>query len=114
METISIEEMLKLPRRQFIDRCKTYIKEARDGKLLECPNPGDCPLALWVAHNDKKCNKQMVANTAACPLCGNPVCPDCMNHIVEQLSRVTGYLGTVSNWNAAKKQEFEDRMRYQL
>ena len=114
MKETTIEEMLKLPRRQFIERCKTYLKEARGGKLFECKNPGDCPLALWVAHNDKKCSQQMVANTAACPLCGNPVCPDCMNHVVEQLSRVTGYLGTVSNWNAAKKQEFEDRMRYQL
>ncbi|MCK4458686.1 MAG: hypothetical protein KAU52_03060 [Methanosarcinales archaeon] len=31
---------------------------------------------------------------------------------VEQLSRVTGYLQAVSGWNAAKKQELEDRKRY--
>lgn len=114
MKEITIEEMLNLPRRQFIDRHLTYIKEARDGKLFECPNPGDCPLAIWVAHHDKKCHRQQVPNTAACLLCGNPVCPDCMNHVVSQLSRVTGYLSTVENWNAAKQQEFKDRTRYQI
>ncbi|MCK4811705.1 MAG: hypothetical protein KAS74_05485 [Methanosarcinales archaeon] len=31
---------------------------------------------------------------------------------VEQLSRVTGYLQAVSGWNAAKRQELEDRKRY--
>lgn len=114
METISIEEMMNLPRRQFIDRCKTYITEARGGKLLEVSDPGKCPLAIWVAYNNKKCHRQMVPNTASCPLCGHPVCPDCMNHICDQLSRVTGYLQIVSGWNAAKKQEFEDRTRYQI
>jgi len=114
METISIEEMLNLPKRQFIDRCQTYIKEARDGKLFEVKDPGQCPLAIWVAHNDAKCHRETVPNTAQCPLCGNPMCPDCGNHVVDQLSRVTGYLSTVGNWNEAKKQEFKDRERYNL
>ena len=39
-------------------------------------------------------------------------CPNCGSTNVEQLSRVTGYLQAVSGWNAAKKQELEDRKRY--
>ncbi|MEA1869559.1 MAG: anaerobic ribonucleoside-triphosphate reductase [Euryarchaeota archaeon] len=39
-------------------------------------------------------------------------CPNCGSTNVEQMSRVTGYLQAVSGWNAAKKQELEDRKRY--
>ncbi|NOQ32858.1 MAG: anaerobic ribonucleoside-triphosphate reductase [Methanosarcinales archaeon] len=39
-------------------------------------------------------------------------CPNCGSTNVEQLSRVTGYLQAVSGWNAAKRQELEDRKRY--
>ncbi|MEA1984489.1 MAG: anaerobic ribonucleoside-triphosphate reductase [Euryarchaeota archaeon] len=39
-------------------------------------------------------------------------CENCGSSNVEQLSRVTGYIQSVSGWNAAKKQELEDRMRY--
>jgi anaerobic ribonucleoside-triphosphate reductase len=40
------------------------------------------------------------------------MCPDCGNHNVSQLSRVTGYIGDVGGWNNAKKQELKDRKRY--
>ena len=114
MESITLKEMMALPRRQFIERNLQYMKEAMDGKLMTPSNPLECPLNQWVVYNHKKCSQQMVANTAICPLCGKPMCPDCNIHTVEQLSRVTGYLGGVSGWNAAKKQEFEDRHRYDL
>ena len=114
MESISIKELLALPRRQFIDLCLEWIEVEHNGELMNVKKPVDCPLAIWVAYNNKKCHKEMVPNTAKCPLCGNPMCPDCYNHVVEQLSRVTGYLSTVSGWNEAKKQEFEDRIRYDL
>jgi hypothetical protein len=114
MSETETEEMLNLPKREFIKRCKQYIDEERDGKLFKVDDPGKCPLAIWVAHNDAKCHREMVPNTEVCPLCGNPVCPDCMNHVVETLSRVTGYLSTVSSWGAAKRQEFKDRNRYDL
>ncbi len=39
-------------------------------------------------------------------------CENCGSSNIEQLSRVTGYIQSVSGWNAAKKQELEDRMRY--
>lgn len=109
-----MKEILNLPRREFIKLNKQYIDEVRNGKLFDVETPGECPLAIWVAYNDTKCHREMVPNTASCPLCGNPVCPDCMNHVVEQLSRVTGYMSTVGSWNAAKKQEFKDRQRYEL
>ncbi|MEL4305854.1 anaerobic ribonucleoside-triphosphate reductase [Methanococcoides sp. LMO-2] len=39
-------------------------------------------------------------------------CENCGSDHVEQLSRVTGYIQAVGGWNAAKKQELEDRKRY--
>ncbi|SES78775.1 ribonucleoside-triphosphate reductase class III catalytic subunit [Methanococcoides vulcani] len=39
-------------------------------------------------------------------------CENCGSDNVEQLSRVTGYIQAVGGWNAAKKQELEDRKRY--
>lgn len=113
MEEMSVEDVLALPKRDFIKRCLEWNKVFNDGKLMKVSDPMDCPVAIWVVHNDAKCNKEMVPNTAKCPVCGSQVCPDCMNHNVDIISRVTGYLSTVSGWNAAKKQEFEDRQRYE-
>lgn len=39
-------------------------------------------------------------------------CPRCGSDNLEHLSRVTGYLQSVSGWNEAKKQELMDRNRY--
>jgi ribonucleoside-triphosphate reductase len=39
-------------------------------------------------------------------------CENCGSGDVEQVSRVTGYVQAVNGWNAAKKQELADRMRY--
>ena len=108
-----MEEVLNLSKRDFIKLNLKWIKEVNGGKLMKVA-PSNCPLAIWVAYNNAKCNREMVPNTAKCPLCGHPVCPDCGNHAVERVSRVTGYLGSVSNWNAAKQQEFEDRNRYDV
>ena len=114
MEPITVDELMTLPKRDFIKRFQKWIKEFNGGKLLKINNPLQCPLNQWVIRNDAKCNRELVPNTAVCPLCGNPCCPDCQNHSVDVISRVTGYLGSVSGWNAAKKQEFEDRHRYDL
>nr|WP_259134349.1 anaerobic ribonucleoside-triphosphate reductase [Methanosalsum natronophilum] len=40
------------------------------------------------------------------------MCTNCNSDNVEHLSRVTGYVQAVGGWNAAKKQELKDRMRY--
>ena len=114
MKTITPREFMELSRRDAIVRCKQWLEEFNGGKMLKLKDPTECPMALWVAYNDKKCDRQMVANTASCSICGNPVCPVCYNHCVDQLSRVTGYLSTVSGWNAAKKQEFKDREHHDL
>lgn len=39
-------------------------------------------------------------------------CTNCGSDNIEHLSRVTGYIQAVDGWNAGKKQELEDRMRY--
>lgn len=40
-------------------------------------------------------------------------CPGCGSKDVDHISRITGYLQTVSGWNSAKKQELKDRNRVQ-
>lgn len=55
-----------------------------------------------------------VPGIATCPECGEPMCPVCKRHKIEQLSRVTGYVSTVSGWNEGKKQEMKDRKRYEI
>lgn len=42
----------------------------------------------------------------------NEKCPKCESTDVDFFSRITGYLEPISQWNAAKKQEFMDRHRY--
>ncbi|MDO9516994.1 MAG: anaerobic ribonucleoside-triphosphate reductase [Methanosarcinaceae archaeon] len=39
-------------------------------------------------------------------------CSNCGSDNIEHLSRVTGYIQAVDGWNAGKKQELKDRMRY--
>lgn len=112
-EIEDIKIVLNLSKREFIKLNLEWIKEVNGGKLMDV-TPLKCPLALWVAENDAKCHREMVPNTSTCPLCGAPCCPDCHNHAVDVLSRVTGYLQVVSGWNEAKKQEYEDRNRYNL
>ncbi len=51
---------------------------------------------------------------AYCAVCGAAMCPVCSRHTVTQLSRVTGYVSSVSGWNEGKKQELKDRKRYGL
>ena len=63
----------------------------------------------------KKCRKgEVIPGTDLCPLCGKPICPDCYNHSVISLSRVTGYVQDISGWNNAKRQELKDRQRYAI
>lgn len=54
----------------------------------------------------------IMSGTDICPSCNSPICPQCYNHSVVSLSRVTGYMQDISGWNAAKKQELADRKRY--
>ena len=56
------------------------------------------------------CSHDVVDGIAYCPECGVPMCPICGCHDVAQVSRITGYLGDVARWNAAKRQELKDRV----
>jgi|LGVE01.1.fsa_nt_gb hypothetical protein len=125
MEPIKPEETMNLSRREFIERCQLWIKEINNGELFDTMiynkknkelenDPTTCLLHQWVVNSRSKCKHDLVPLTAQCPLCGNPVCPDCMNHMVDQLSRVTGYMAPVSGYNAAKAQEFKDRTRHNI
>lgn len=58
------------------------------------------------------CPHAVVESLAYCPLCGEPICPECGSHDVSQISRVTGYMAAVSGWNRGKAQELKDRARY--
>ncbi len=63
----------------------------------------------------KGCRKgDVIAGTDLCPICNRPMCPECWNHSVVSLSRVTGYVQDISGWNDAKKQELKDRKRYAI
>ena len=53
-----------------------------------------------------------VSGIAWCESCGGAMCPKCGRHHVIQLSRVTGYIGSVSGFNEGKKQELRDRKRH--
>ena len=111
---IPILEVMALPWNVFLDRMIVWKKEFSPDKYITPDNPLECPINQWVVFNHKKCHRQIVPNTMNCPLCGMPCCPGCYIHTVEQLSRVTGYLGNVSAWGAAKQQEFLDRDRFDL
>lgn len=71
--------------------------------------------SIFLKVNGLKCRDEKVINgTDICPICKTSICPQCFNHSVVSLSRVTGYVQDVSGWNAAKKQELMDRKRYNM
>ena len=42
-------------------------------------------------------------------------CPNCGSENIDVIQRITGYLvGSVNNWNAAKKAELRDRVTHEL
>lgn len=57
-------------------------------------------------------NGKLMSGIEICPVCKSPICPQCFNHSVVSLSRVTGYIQDISGWNMAKRQELLDRKRY--
>ncbi len=96
---------------EFIQACLEYNEAAEvkpDLSKLEV-----CPVHQFAVTHSKACYRG-IAGIKSCPLCGAPICPECGRHNVTQLSRVTGYMSSVDGWNAAKKQELQDRKRYQI
>ena len=106
------EEAMALPKQQFIDRCNDWLDEFNDGNQLKIDDPNKCPVHIWVVYNHQACCKDLVGGITNCEICGKPMCPDCSNHGVTQLSRVTGYIQDVAGFNAGKKQELADRKKH--
>jgi len=78
-----------------------------------CPVCGESAgLRIMCPLDHTHCPHAVVESLAYCPLCGEPVCPECGSHDVSQMSRVTGYMAAVSGWNRGKAQELKDRARY--
>ena len=109
---ITHEESMALPKQEFINRCLTWLDEFNEGKQLKLDNSKKCPLSVWVEHNHQACGRDLVGGITSCLICGQPMCPDCSNHGVTQLSRVTGYMGDIAGWNAGKRQELKERQKY--
>ena len=96
---------------EYINVCLEYNKEHE--KDLNGVPPSECPINVFASENNTPC-KSVISGIAECPICGNGMCPVCKSHSAEQISRVTGYMGTVGSWNNAKKQELKDRKRYDI
>ena len=77
-----------------------------------CPSCGEMNLEIMCPLDHCHCSHTIVERIEYCPICGQPICPECGSHDVSQVSRVTGYLADVSGWNAGKKQELKDRAHY--
>lgn len=96
-------------------RCRYYVYCPRCGERnpdLMCKV--DC-YSVFLKLQGKNCrNGEIIGGTDLCPVCNRSICPQCWNHSVVSLSRVTGYYSDTNGWNNAKKQELIDRTRYAL
>jgi hypothetical protein len=92
--------------------CFTILKESDLADSKKCPICGEIHLEKMCRLDHCDCTHDVMTGIKYCPECGQPICPECGCHDVIQISRVTGYLSTVKNWNNGKKQEFKDRHRY--
>jgi len=82
-----------------------------------CPGCQTSHLLKKLCKNDPgvcKCALDTHPNVILCPICNDPICPECGSHDVVGVSRVTGYLSDVSGWRNSKKAEFKDRQRYNM
>jgi hypothetical protein len=53
-----------------------------------CPNCGEKQVTIMCPLDHCHCGHDVIAKIAYCPLCGEPVCPECGCHDVSQVSRV--------------------------
>lgn len=84
---------------EYIDRATELFNDIVDSGIRYFAVTRDLAMCL-------SCDRTYSSHVDKCPQCGS-------DHI-EIFSRITGYISPVSSWNAAKKQEFRDRMRWQL
>ena len=117
-----------------IDNLKQIPEQFRDYKCFKCNHivsETPCPIcgadgesvAIMCPLDHCHCSHEIISGIEYCPICGEPICPDCGSHDVFQISRVktgqvtnlcclTGYLQEVSGFNAGKQAELKDRKRY--
>lgn len=71
--------------------------------------------SIYLNLKGEKCRTgEIIAGAEICPVCDRSFCPQCMNHNVIALSRVTGYMGDINGWNNGKKEELKDRQHYNI
>jgi hypothetical protein len=100
-------------------KCVNCLYVIRKSDIVKNGEQDLCPACL--SHVDQMCSRDhchcshdVVDGIAYCLDCGMAICPRCGSHDVAQISRVTGYLQEVSGWNAGKRQELRDRVRYEV
>lgn len=106
---ISILE--KIPKEERLYKCHTCYHIVAE---TPCPNCGEKSVTIMCPLDHCQCGHDIMATLAHCPLCGEPICPECGCHDVSQVSRVTGYLADVGGFNSGKRQELKDRTRYNV
>jgi hypothetical protein len=79
-----------------------------------CPKCGCVDMTAMCVLDHCYCEHGIVESIETCPVCDEAICPKCGSHDVVQISRVTGYLQEVGGWNAGKRQELKDRVRYDV
>jgi len=101
---------------QFIECAILYNNE--NDITLNIKKATECPAHVYASMHNKSC-KSVNSGTKICSLCNRFMCNICGSHQVSVVSRVTGYLSTVSDpygngWNEGKKDEFKQRQRVNI
>ncbi len=103
--------ILDLPYEEYLSLCMQWKEETQTD--LSNIKKEECPIHLYGAYHNKCC-KAVNPGIKNCELCEKPICSACLNHNVQQLSRVTGYMSSVEGWNSAKLHELKNRKRYDI
>ena len=112
------QQFLKqIPENQKRYKCHTCFvilnsADVVDGKCGSCGDSAGLVEMCNLDHNG--CPHDIVGRIEFCPVCGECVCPECGDHSVISVSRVTGYIANVKSFNQGKVAELKDRVRSNL
>ena len=106
----------EIPEDQRKWKCFTCMTILKNSELIDkkCPVCGENHLQQMCPVDHNSCSHTIIERIEYCPVCKQAICPECGDHSVVQISRVTGYLQDVSGWNNSKKAELKDRIRSNL
>ena len=106
----------EIPENERKWKCYTCYTILKNSELIDhkCPSCGEVHLERVCPIDHNGCGHSIVERIEFCPVCNKALCPECGDHSVLQISRVTGYLQDVSGFNSSKKQELRDRVRGNL